>query len=42
MDGATSDGVAIPSAGVFEKSVSVLQACYRNPQKKDHFSCSSS
>lgn len=33
MDGATSDRVAVPSTGVFEKAVSALQACYRNPQK---------
>lgn len=33
MDYATPDGVPVPSAGVFEKGMSVLPAGYRDPQK---------
>lgn len=30
---ATTDGVPVPSAGVYEKGMSVLPACYRNSQE---------
>lgn len=33
MDYAPPDGVPIPSAGVFEKGMSILPVSYRDPQK---------